>query len=128
MVGGAAHVHNCSAGDVVKDIALLPEGQPLGIVNRKTAVEIISQLQQYAAAGDGRIASRGMLLDGKRGTGKVCALGRLDEQYAELRPQPRRNVGAAKRVDGRYGTLAVEICQGNRKHQEIDPMPECTYR
>ncbi|GIX65793.1 ribosomal death-associated protein 3 [Babesia caballi] len=61
-------------GDVLKDIALLPEGQPLGMVNRKVAVEVISQLRQYATMSPGRIEARGMLLDGKRGAGKSYVL------------------------------------------------------
>ncbi|KAK1937535.1 hypothetical protein X943_002669 [Babesia divergens] len=93
-------------GDVVKDIALLPEGQPLGIVNRKTAVEIISQLKQYAAAGDGRIASRGMLLDGKRGTGKsyvlnhVAMWARQNGWMVVMEPSPSKyakEIGSIKR-------------------------------
>ncbi|KAK1441741.1 mitochondrial 28S ribosomal protein S29 like protein [Babesia gibsoni] len=64
-------------GDVGKDVALLPEGQPLGIINRKIAVEIISQLKQYNANGSACISSRGILLDGKRGTGKSYILNHL---------------------------------------------------
>ncbi|GFE55367.1 ribosomal protein death-associated 3, putative [Babesia ovis] len=62
-------------GDVLKDIALLPEGEPLGIVNRKITMEIISQLKQYGETShNGFIDARGFLLDGKRGVGKSYVL------------------------------------------------------
>ncbi|AFZ80477.1 hypothetical protein BEWA_033300 [Theileria equi strain WA] len=61
-------------GDATKDIVLLPEGQPLGIVNRKQSVELISQLKQYSSSGTNTIKSRGVLLDGKRGSGKSYIL------------------------------------------------------
>ncbi|XP_954567.1 uncharacterized protein TA19100 [Theileria annulata] len=61
-------------GDMVKDISLLPESEPLGIVNRKPAIEIISQLKQYSQDKVGSLKSRGILLDGKRGSGKSFIL------------------------------------------------------
>nr|PVC54261.1 hypothetical protein MACL_00003230 [Theileria orientalis] len=61
-------------GDAAKDIALLPQDEPLGLVNRKSAIEIISQLRQYALNVGGGLRSRGVLLDGKRGSGKSFVL------------------------------------------------------
>ncbi|CDR97788.1 hypothetical protein, conserved [Babesia bigemina] len=95
-----------ACGDVLKDIALLPEGQALGIVNRKVAVEIISQLRQYASSKRGEIRARGMLLDGKRGTGKsyvlnhVAMWARQNGWMVIMEPSPSkyaREVGSIKR-------------------------------
>ncbi|UKK00100.1 hypothetical protein MACK_000170 [Theileria orientalis] len=61
-------------GDTAKDIALLPQDEPLGLVNRKSAIEIISQLKQYASNIEKGLRSRGVLLDGKRGSGKSFIL------------------------------------------------------
>lgn len=56
-------------GELTKDMTMLPENQPLGIVSRKTTMDLISQLSQYQASVS--IAANGFLLDGKRGSGKV---------------------------------------------------------
>eukprot|EP00371_Babesia_bovis_P000640 XP_001609287.1 hypothetical protein [Babesia bovis T2Bo] len=91
-------------GDVLKDIAILPEGQKLGIVKRKIATEIISQLKQYSTKPV--INRRGILLDGKRGTGKsyvlnhVALWARKNGWMVILEPSPSkyaREIGTIKR-------------------------------
>ncbi|KAF8822824.1 hypothetical protein IE077_002472 [Cardiosporidium cionae] len=68
------------AGELEAEIAMLPSHSiPLGLMYRKSTLEIIAELMYYKEetekeTGDHVISSRGILLDGHRGTGKSSAL------------------------------------------------------
>lgn len=83
---------------MLKDISLLPESEPLGLLNRKPAVEIISQLKQYSQGSSESLRSRGILLDGKRGSGKVSFP--YNFVFIEFYPKSRFIVGTEERLDG----------------------------